>query len=113
MEIINISKKQTLANEVVISNSFLSRLKGLLGYKSIRKDMAMLLRPANSIHTFFMRFPIDVIFVDKDNVIIRIFSDMKPFRATGIYPASCFVVELPGGTVNSTQTAIGDSLQIR
>ena len=112
MKIINLTKNQILAEEVFLSASFLKRLKGLLGYSSIGKNQAMILHPANAVHTFFMRFPIDVLFVDKNNIVLKAVSNMRPFRATGIYLKSLFVIELHSGIINSTQTAEGDYLQI-
>jgi len=110
--IINLTKNQVLAEDVLLSASFLKRLKGLLGYKSINKNQALILRPANSIHTFFMRFPIDVLFVGSNNIVVKTVSNMQPFRATGIYFESIFVIELCAGVINATQTTKGDYLQI-
>ena len=112
MKIINLTKNQILVDEVLLSASFLKRLKGLLGYRSIGKNQAMILRPANSVHTCFMRFPIDVLFVDRNNIVLKAVSNMRPFRATGIYFKSAIVIELHAGIINSTQTAEGDCLQI-
>ena len=112
MKITNLTKNQVLAEDVLLSSSFLKRLKGLLGYKSIDKNQAMILRPANSVHTFFMCFPIDVLFVDSNNIVVKTVSNMKPFKATGIYFKSVFVIELCAGVINATQTTKGDYLQI-
>lgn len=112
IKIINLTKNQVLAGDVILSTSFLKRLKGLLGYKSLQENQAMILRPANSVHTFFMRFPIDVLFVNRNNMVVKAVSNMEPFRATGIYFNSVFVIELRSGTIKATQTAEGDYLQI-
>jgi len=112
MKIINLTKNQVLAEDVLLSTSFLKRLKGLLGYKSLEENQAMILRPANSVHTFFMRFPIDVLFVDKNNIVVKAVSNMVSFKITRIYLKSIFVIELHAGMINATQTAEGDYLQI-
>ena len=112
MRIINLSKKCVLAVEVILANSFLERAKGLLGYNSLGTNQAMILRPSNSVHTFFMRFAIDVLFVGKDNIVIAAVTNMRPFRATGIFLKSAFVIELPAGIIKSTGTSKGDLLQI-
>ena len=111
-KIINLTKNKILAEDVILSTSFLKRLTGLLGYKSLEKNQAMILQPANSVHTFFMRFPIDVLFVDRNNIVIKTVSNMVPFRATAIYFKSLVVIELPSGMISTTQTAEGDYLQI-
>jgi uncharacterized membrane protein (UPF0127 family) len=111
-KIINLTKNKILAEDVILSTSFLKRLTGLLGYKSLEKNQAMILWPANSVHTFFMRFPIDVLFVDRNNIVIKTVSNMVPFRATAVYFKSLVVIELPSGMISITQTAEGDYLQM-
>ncbi|MDD5681431.1 MAG: DUF192 domain-containing protein, partial [Candidatus Omnitrophica bacterium] len=70
------------------------------------------IKPCNSIHTFFMRFAIDVIFVDSKNRIIRTIRNMRPFRISGIYLSALFSIELPAGTLEKTSTQTGDYLTI-
>ena len=112
MKIINLSKKCVLAEEAILADSFSKRIKGLLGYNRLEANQAMILRPSNSVHTFFMRFAIDVLFVGKDNLVIALVKNMQPFRATGIFFKSALVLELPSGVIKSTGTAKGDLLQI-
>jgi uncharacterized membrane protein (UPF0127 family) len=112
MTIRNLSKNCILAEKVFLADSFLKRLKGLLGFQSLEKNQAMVLRPSNSVHTFFMSFPIDVLFVDRSNIVIKAISNLGPFRTTKIFLKSVFVLELPAGIIASTNTAEGDSLQI-
>lgn len=85
----------------------------MLGNKSLEENQAMILQPANSVHTFFMRFPIDVLFVDRNNIVVKAVSNMGVFKVTRIYFKSAFVIELCAGTINTTQTAEGDYLQIQ
>ena len=113
MKIINLTNNHILAENVLLSDSFLERLRGLLGRESLEKNHAMILRPSNSVHTFFMRFPIDVLFVDRNNKVIKIANNLGPYKATGIYFKSAFVIELPSGVIGSTHTVEGDRLQIQ
>ncbi len=113
MKIVNLANNISLSEDALPAYSFAKRLKGLLGRQSLRRGQAMLLRPANSIHTFFMRFPIDVLFVDKNNMVIKTINNIPPFRATRIYFKSAFVIELPAGTIQETMTKEGDYLQIK
>ncbi len=73
---------------------------------------ALVIKPANSIHTFFMRFAIDVMFVDKENKIIGLRENLKPFRLIPPFLKAFLVVELPTQTIQKTQTKIGDIIQI-
>ena len=112
MKIINESKNCILAEKATYANTFFKRLKGLLGRKSLEKNEALIISPANSIHTLFMCFPIDVLFVDKDKKVVKAISSILPFRISPIFIQSRFVVELPSGVIKSTATLAGDRLSI-
>ena len=110
MKLINQTKNTILAEEVIIADTCLKRIKGLLGRKDFLPGEALIIKPCNSIHTFFMRFPIDVLFVAQDNRIIKIIPSLKPFRLTGVYFHTKFAIELPSGTIQSTFTQKGDTI---
>ncbi len=110
--IINLTKNQILAQTVYIADTPIKRMKGLIGFKSLKTSEAMLIKPCNSIHTFFMRFPIDLLFIDKDNIIIKAMSDIKPYRFSPLYLFSRAVIELSSGTIRNTGTKEGDQISI-
>lgn len=66
--------------------------------------------PCNSIHTFFMRIPIDALFLDRDGVIVKALEALPPWRVTGVYFSARSVLELPAGTVAGSGTREGDRL---
>jgi len=104
MKIINRTTNTVLATEALIADSYFKRLKGLLGVKELRRNAGLVIRPCNSVHTFFMRFPIDVLFVDKNNRIIKTIPHLKPYCFTALYFGAVFVIELPAGTIEATST---------
>lgn len=112
MKIINLTQNTLLASEAKVADSLFKRLKGLLGKRELLKGEALILKPCNSIHTFFMRFPIDVLFVSKDNRVIKAILRLKPFRLTCIYCNATFAIELPAGIIQSTSTHQDDLLLI-
>jgi len=73
-------EEQVLVPTVYVARSFFSRFLGLMGRKSIPSEEALLFPRCNSIHTFFMRFPIDVIFVSKDGTVVDVIEKMKAWR---------------------------------
>ncbi len=101
-----------MAEDLVFANTPIKRIKGLLGNKSLLDGQALIIKPCNCIHTLFMRFSIDVLFVDKNNKIVKALGQLAPFRFSKLYWKSKTVVELPCGKLNSTQTQDGDALQI-
>lgn len=110
MKIINKNNNSVVSEEVIFANTPLKRMKGLLGRKELKKGQALVIKPCNSIHTFFMRFSIDVLFVDKENRVVKIISCLKPSRLSLVYFNSAFVVELPTGTIQSASIKEGDTL---
>jgi uncharacterized membrane protein (UPF0127 family)/CheY-like chemotaxis protein len=98
-----------VCESVRVADTIGRRMRGLLGRKSLPPDEGILLRPAWSIHTAFMRFPIDAVFIDPEQVVIRIEHEMKPFKT-----ASCRgareVVELAAGECNRRGLEIGDRI---
>lgn len=112
MKIINQTKNTILAEDVIMADTPLKRIKGLLGRKEFKKGQAIILKPCNSIHTFFMRFPIGVLFIDKENRVIKAIPHLEPFRLTSIYFNAAFTVELPADTIPSTLTQAGDRLSL-
>ena len=98
---------RVVAESVVVADSTGRRLRGLLGKKDLPSGHGVLLRPAWSIHTAFMRFPIDVVFLDADQIVIKIVPDLSPFHT-----ASCRgareVVELRAGECERRGLALGD-----
>jgi uncharacterized protein len=64
----------------VLADNPWTRLKGLLGRRGLEHGEGLLIRPTGSIHMFFMRFPIDAVFLDRDMHVLKVTSDLKPWR---------------------------------
>jgi uncharacterized membrane protein (UPF0127 family) len=84
-------------------------MRGLLGRRSLPRGEGILLRPAGSIHTFFMRFPIDAVFVDRDGKVVGIEHDLKPWRTAGRKGAKA-VLEIAAGEGRARAIATGQQL---
>jgi uncharacterized protein len=87
----------------------LARMRGLLGRKELPRGEGMLLRPAASVHTAFMRFPIDVVFVDGAGRVLDIAHSVRPWRAVACRGAKA-VVELAAGECSRRDLEAGDEL---
>lgn len=109
MKIINTTKSTGVAGTVRIADSFLLRLKGLLGTKSLPNGEALIIKPCYSVHTIGMAYAIDVLFVDGQNRILKVVSHLQPWRAASCR-GSVYVIELPAGTADITGTGCGDLL---
>ena len=112
MPIINLDKKTRLATKVSKADSFLTRLLGLLNRKELGPEEALWLAPSKGIHTVGMKFPIDVVFLDRSNKVVDAIPALAPYRATGICLTAYSALELPKGTIRKSRTEAGDRLDI-
>ncbi len=108
----NKTKNLKISQEIFEARTFYSRLKGLLGKKNLEPGKSLWIDSCTSIHTFFMKFTIDAIFVDKKMVVRKCVSDLKPWRMTLPAFGAHSVFELPAGTVKDSKTQVGDQLDV-
>jgi len=101
----------TVAERAKLANTFFSRLKGLLGTKQLGEGEALILEPCQSIHTFFMKYDLDIIFLDKKNIIVGVAEHLKPNRLSSFYRKASKAVELPSGGVLKGKVVIGEKLE--
>ena len=109
MKCTHIGTGTILAETVELANTFGARLLGLMGRKSLAPRTALLLEPCPQIHTCFMRFAIDVIFLDAQNRVVAVVENLKPWRMSKFYPLARRTLELPGGMLQGGVQA-GDKL---
>jgi uncharacterized membrane protein (UPF0127 family) len=100
-----------VCDRCTVADSPVTRLRGLLGRDGLEQGEGLLLRPASSIHTFFMRFPIDVVFLDRALVVVGIADSVDPWRATSQRGAKA-VLELPAGESSRRGLTVGDQLTL-
>jgi len=112
MPIINLDKNTWLATKVRKADNFLTRLLGLVKRKKLGPEEALWLVPSKGVHTVGMKFPIDVIFLDRNNRVVDMVPAMVPYRATKIHLTAYSALELPKGTVKKSRTEAGDRLDI-
>ncbi len=101
----------TISTKVKEALSFQQRLVGLMLRKSMDEDEALVFYHAPSIHTFFMRFPIDLIFLNKKNEVIRVCEALRPWRMV-LCSASCLTIELPAHKTKEKCVKLGDILEL-
>lgn len=108
----NATRNLILVDNCSYAGTFLSRFLGLQFKKTLPKGHGLLITPCRSIHMFFMRFPIDAVFIDSNNKIIYIVEGIKPWSVSKHVHSAKSVLELPAGTVSATGTRIGDELEL-
>ena len=100
-----------LVTDLRYARSPLPRMRGLLGTSALPPGRGLWLEPAPSVHTCFMRFPIDVVFLGRDRSVVRIAADVGPWRFVGARHARV-ALELPAGAAARAGLVVGDTLTI-
>jgi len=101
-----------LSSQISVATTFVGRAKGLLARASIERDFVLCIPRTNLIHTIGMRFPIDCIFTDNNQRIIRIFENVKPFRFAGVFRLLAHVYETKSGNSRNWNLQVGDRLYV-
>ncbi|PIK14114.1 DUF192 domain-containing protein [Halobacteriovorax sp. JY17] len=94
-------KEIVLCEELKIADDFFSRLIGLMFKKKMIGFDGLLIKQCNSIHTFFMRYALDIVFLNKEMKVVKVIENIKPWRMTLMYLKSSQVLELKSGTLNN------------
>ncbi len=110
--VVNETRGKVVAEDVHLADGIWSRFWGLMGRKALDEGAALLLRPSSSIHTAFMRFAIDVVFLDRSLQVVKVVPEMKPFRATVAFGAAHSALELNAGAAAGAQVEPGDQLRL-
>jgi len=110
LRVTNVTRGRTLALRAHRADSFWPRLVGLMGRPGLPDGEGLHILPCNGIHSFFMRFAFDALFLDRELRVVQCVEAMPPWRATPVYRVAQSVLELPAGTVAATGTAPGDVL---
>ncbi|MGB2994024.1 MAG: DUF192 domain-containing protein [Paenisporosarcina sp.] len=90
--------------------TFWQRFKGLLLYKKPIVDEGLLITRCNSIHMFFMKFPIDAVFLDQSNTVVKVVSHVKPWSVISPVRSAHSTLELPSGTISKRSIGVGDTI---
>ena len=107
----NLTSGAILATKTELAQNPWQRMKGLLGTSDFPKGTALIITHCQSIHMFFMKFPIDVIFCDDQNRVVGLCAEIKPFCLSPVFFKACCDIELPTGTIAASKTQIGDYIR--
>ena len=110
LEVANLTRGSVLARRLEVADSGPKRNKGLLGRQDLAAGEGLWIIPCESVHTFFMQFAIDLVYLDRKHVIKKVREGVPPWRISVCFSAHS-ILELPSGTIRSTETRAGDTLE--
>ena len=110
MIVSNASRQTVVGDTIEVAETASQKVKGLLGRDGLDEGHGLLFKGAGSLHTLFMRFPIDIIYTDKQGKVTKVAVNVKPFKLVGA-PLRChYAIELPVGAIEASETQVGDQL---
>ncbi len=111
----NRTQQSFLATDVTTAATHWTRLKGLLGTNSERfgPGKGLWIIPCHGVHTLAMRYPIDVVYLNEQNVVVHVVETLQPWRITSVRMDAATVLELPAHTIWNTRTQVGDEIEIQ
>jgi uncharacterized membrane protein (UPF0127 family) len=111
MRLRDTTRATTVGTQITIADTFLTRLIGLMGKKRLDAGCGLLIKPSSGIHTIGMRFPIDVVALNRNMVVLKLWPHVAPFRMTGISLRVHSMLELPPGQIEHCGIQVGDQLE--
>ena len=112
LQVTNLTRGSEIAARVRRADRAWSRLVGLLGRSSLAEDEGLLLTPCTSIHTLFMRFPIDILYLNRERAVVKAVKDLRPFHVSACLRGAHSLLELPVGAIEASGTQVGDRLAL-
>jgi hypothetical protein len=112
VRVLNTTKGTVLGERIDVAESSVSRIVGLLGKSGLAPATGLLIMPSQAVHSIGMRFPIDVLFLDRHWKVVHAQPSMVPYRFSGLHWRARSVLELPVGAIARSRTAAGDELGI-
>jgi uncharacterized membrane protein (UPF0127 family) len=110
----NRTRQAYLATQLCLAGTHWSRLRGLMctDAASFPAGQGLWIVPSRGVHTFAMRFPIDVVYLDEDKVVVHVEENLRPWRVAPVRMRAASVLELPENTLHCTRTTVGDEIEI-
>jgi len=107
--LLNVTRGTLLGDAIDLADTSAKRTTGLLKHKELLPGEGLWIIPCEGVHTFFMKFPIDLVYIDKKSVVRKIVPNVAPWRLSMCLPAHS-IIELPAGTIVPGSTCKGDQL---
>ena len=108
----NLTRGTVLAERARRADTVWSRMRGLLGTSGLEPGAGLVIVPCNSVHMFWMRYPLDVVFASASGEVVGVEENLKPWRMSRVYWGARYAIELPVGVIAATGTCPGDDLDL-
>lgn len=111
-KVVNLNTGEVILQELITADTFMKRFFGLMGRKELKRGRGLKIEPCNGIHTFNMKFPIDVVFLSENHKVMKLIFDMKPGRVSGVVKGAKYVLEA-NACEFTDKINVGDSIDMK
>jgi uncharacterized membrane protein (UPF0127 family) len=112
LKVTNTTRGTIVGEGIELADTSMKRMFGLLGRRGLDAGGGLWIKPSSGVHTFGMAFKIDVVGLDRDLKVIKLWRSLAPFRVTSVSLKMQSVLELPSGTITQSQMQLGDQMLI-
>ncbi len=112
LRVTNLTRSTVVGDNIELADTSLKRMFGLLGRRGLDAGGGLWIKPSSGVHTFGMAFSIDVVGLDRDLKVIKLWRCLVPYRVTSVSFRLRSVIELPCGAIAQAQLQLGDQIQI-
>lgn len=110
VKILNTTRRSVLGTRILVAETWWGRLRGFLGRPAPDPGQGLMLIPCRGVHMYWMKFPLDVVFLDPSGIVVRTYPGLEPGARTPYHREAEYAIELPVGTLEATGTQVGDKI---
>jgi uncharacterized protein len=110
VRVVNETRQSVLGVRIRMADTVGARMRGFLFRKSPVMGEGIFLAPCKGVHMYGMRFPLDVLFLDRAGTVVALHPGLEPGHRTPVYARANYALELPAGAISATRTLVGDQL---
>jgi len=111
--VVNVTRGTQLGDRIEVADTSLSRFLGLIPKRGLNAGEGLWIKPSSGVHMFWMRFAIDVVGLDREMRVVRLWRNLKPWRMTSVSLQMQIALELPVGQIDACEVQIGDVLSMQ
>ena len=113
MTVVNLTRGMQLGDRIEVADTSLRRFLGLIPKRGLNAGEGLWIKPSSGVHMFWMRFAIDVIGLDRDKRVVKLWRNLKPWRMTSVSMQMQSALELPVGQIDAGEVQLGDVLEFQ
>jgi uncharacterized membrane protein (UPF0127 family) len=107
-----IGTESALVDSVAVAEGIFQRIFGMIGKRNLQENWALLIPECQRVHSFFMDFPLDIIFCSSDEIIVGTVESLKPWSLSPKFPTASYAIELPKQSISRFELQIGDKIEL-